>query len=115
MDYTSIPIYQNLRNWSYGFDGSDQTHNAVLNLTYNLPNASRMVNGNKIVKWVFDDWALSGISQWVSGTAASICFSTVQGTDLTASGDGQRVNIVGNPTSTGSTFYQWFNTAAFAR
>jgi hypothetical protein len=114
MDYTSIPIYQPLRAWSYGFDGSDQTHNAVLNLTYSLPNASRLVNNNKVVKWVFDDWTLAGIAQWVSGTPAAISFSTVQGTDLTGGGDGQRVNIVGNPNSTGSTFYQWFNPAAFA-
>ena len=54
-----------------------------------------MVNGNKIVKWVFDDWALSGIAQWVSGTPATIGLSTVQGTDLTGGGDGQRVNVVG--------------------
>ena len=114
MDYTGIPIYQPLRTWSYGFDGSDQTHNAVLNLTYNLPKPSRMLNDNKVVKWMFDDWTLAGIAQWVSGTPASIGFSTVQGTDLTGGGDGQRVNIVGNPNSTGSTFYQWFNTAAFA-
>ena len=105
MDYTGIPIYRPLRTWSYGFDGSDQTHNAVLNLTYNLPKPSRMVNNNKIVRWMFDDWTLSGIAQWVSGTPASIGFSTVQGTDLTGGGDGQRVNIVGNPNSTGSTFY----------
>jgi hypothetical protein len=73
-----------------------------------------MLNNNKVVKWMFDDWTLSGIAQWVSGTPASIGFSTIQGTDLTGGGDGQRVNIVGNPNSTGSTFYQWFNTAAFA-
>jgi hypothetical protein len=114
MDYTGIPIYRPLRAWSYGFDGSDQTHNAVLNLTYNLPRLSRMVNNNKVVKWVFDDWTLAGIAQWVSGTPATIGLSTVQGTDLTGGGDGQRVNVVGNPNSTGSTFYQWFNTAAFA-
>ena len=114
MDYTGIPIYQPLRTWSYGFDGSDQTHNAVLNLTYNLPKPSHMLNDNKIVKWVFDDWTLAGIAQWVSGTPATISLSTVQGTDLTGGGDGQRVNIVGNPNSTPSTFYQWFNTAAFA-
>ncbi|MBZ5625052.1 MAG: carboxypeptidase-like regulatory domain-containing protein [Acidobacteriia bacterium] len=114
MDYTGIPIYRPLRTWSYGFDGSDQTHNASLNLTYALPRASTMVHDNKIVKFVLDEWMLSGIAQWVSGTPAAIGFSTVQGTDLTGGGDGQRVNIVGNPNSTGSTFYSWFNTAAFA-
>ena len=63
---------------------------------------------------IFDDWTLAGIAQWVSGTPASIGFSTVQGTDLTGGGDGQRVNIVGNPSANGSTFSAWFNTAAFA-
>ena len=66
MDYTGIPIYRPLRTWSYGFDGSDQTHNAVLNLTYNLPKASNLVNGNKVVKAIFDDWTLAGIAQWVT-------------------------------------------------
>jgi len=114
MDYTGIPIDNNLRTWSYGFDGSDQTHNAVLNLTYALPNVSRQLNGNKLVKWVLDDWNLSGIAQWVSGTPAAISFSTVQGTDLTGGGDGQRVNVVGDPNANGSTFNAWFNPAAFA-
>ena len=86
----------------------------MLNFTYNIPKASSLVNGNKVVKWVFDDWMLAGILQWVSGTPASISFSTVQGTDLTGGGDGQRVNIVGNPNANGSTFYAWFNQAAFA-
>ena len=114
MNYTGIPIYRPLRTWSYGFDGSDQTHNAVLNFTYNLPKASRLANDNKMVKWVFDSWMLSGISQWVSGTPVSVGFSTVQGTDLTGGGDGQRVNVVGNPNANGSTFLAWFNPAAFA-
>src|SRR5260370_13125116 len=73
-----------------------------------------MAHNNAFVKWVLDDWSLSGIAQWVSGTPASIGFSTVQGTDLTGGGDGQRVNIVGNPNANGSTFYAWFNPAAFA-
>src|SRR4051794_7634870 len=63
---------------------------------------------------VFDNWTMAGIAQWVSGTPASISFSTVQGTDLTGGGDGQRVNVVGNPNANGSTFYAWFNPAAFA-
>jgi hypothetical protein len=114
MDYTSIPLYQPLRTWSYGLDSSDQTHNAVLNFSYMLPKASSLAGGNSVVKWVFDDWTASGIMQWVTGTPASISFSTVQGTDLTGGGDGQRVNVVGNGYANGHTFYQWFNPAAFA-
>src|SRR5438105_11767539 len=77
MDYTGIPIYRPLRTWSYGFDGSDQTHNAVLNLTYNAPRVSRLVNNNKVIKWMFDEWTLSGIAQWVSGSSDGIGFSNV--------------------------------------
>ena len=72
-----------MRTWAYGFDGSDETHNAVLNLTYALPRASHMAHDSKIVKFVLDEWMLSGIAQWVSGTPAAISLSTVQGTDLT--------------------------------
>jgi hypothetical protein len=113
LDYSSIPIYQNLKNWSYGFNGADQTHNLSINYSYELPHASRLKN-NAVVRTAFDGWSLSGVSQFVSGSPASINFSTVQGTDLTGGGDGQRVNVVGNPNANGSTFYAWFNPAAFA-
>ena len=46
--------------------------------------------------------------------SATVSFSTVQGTDLTGGGDGQRVNVVGNPNANGADFYSWFNPAAFA-
>jgi hypothetical protein len=114
LDYTGIPVYRPLRTWSYGFDGSDQRHNASVNFSYDLPKASAHAGGNKVVKAIADDWSLSGIAQFVTGTPATISFSTVQGTDLTGGGDGQRVNVVGNPFSSSPTFYSWFNTAAFA-
>lgn len=114
LDYSGIPIYNTLKPWSYGFNGADQTHNAVVNFTYNAPKVSHRLGGNTVTKWVLDDWQLSGIAQFVTGSPATISFSTVQGTDLTGGGDGQRVRVVGNPFSTERTFSAWFNTAAFA-
>jgi hypothetical protein len=113
LDYTGIPVYRPLRAWSYGFDGADQTHNLSFNYSYQLPRASKLKD-NVLVRGAFDGWHLSGISQFVSGSPATISLSTVQGTDLTGGGDGQRVNVVGDPNSNGSTFYSWFNPAAFA-
>jgi Carboxypeptidase regulatory-like domain len=113
LDYTGIPVYANLRNWAYGFDGADQTHNVAINYTYELPKASHWKD-NAFIRTAFDGWQLSGISQFVSGSPAAISLTTVQGTDLTGGGDGQRVNVVGNPNANGSTFYAWFNPAAFA-
>ncbi len=114
LDYTGIPVYMPLRQWSYGLDGTDQTHNLVVNFTYEVPRASSLVH-NAIVRAVFDNWQLSGIAQFVTGTPSGIGFSTTDGTDLTGGGDGQRVNIVGNGFENGNTFYHWFNPAAFAR
>ncbi|MFN7921335.1 MAG: carboxypeptidase regulatory-like domain-containing protein [Bryobacteraceae bacterium] len=115
LTYTNVPIYRPLRTWGYGYDGSDQRHNAVFNFSYDVPNGSKLTGGNRASKWVLDDWVVSGIAQWVTGTPAAIGLSTVQGTDLTGGGDGQRVNIVGNPFSGSThTFFSWFNPAAFA-
>ncbi len=114
LDYTGIPVYRPLRTWAYGYDTTDQRHNAVVNFTYNLPRASTRLNNNSFAKWVLDDWMLSGIAQWVTGTPAAIGLSTVQGTDLTGGGDGQRVNVVGDPFKGGHTFFSWFNPGAFA-
>lgn len=113
LDYSGIPTFQPLRQWAYGFNGADQTHNVVVNYTWDVPKASRLRN-NAFVRTVGDGWTLSGISQFVSGTPAAIGFSTVQGTDLTGGGDGQRVMVVGDPNAHGSTFNAWFDPAAFA-
>jgi hypothetical protein len=114
MDYTNIPIYRPLRQWSYGLDGSDQTHNFVVNYTYEIPSITKLVS-NPVLHFIADDWQLSGITQFVSGQPQAISFSTTDSTDQTGGGDGQRVNVVGDGSANGKTFYQWFNTAAFAR
>lgn len=114
MDYTGIPVYANLRSYAYGVDGSDQTHNMTFNYTYNIPSATKLVN-NRFVGYAFDHWVLSGISQFSTGTPAAISFTTTNSENLNGGGDAQRVDVVGNAFSGNiHTFYQWFNTAAFA-
>ncbi len=113
LDYSGIPTYNNLRTWSYGYNGGDQRNNVVVNYVYDLPKLSKLKD-NAFIRIVGDGWSLSGISQFVSGTPAAISFTTVQGTDLTGGGDGQRVMVVGDPNANGSTFNAWFNPAAFA-
>ena len=113
LDYSGIPRYNDRRSWAYGYNGSDQRNNVVFNFSYDVPKLSKVKN-NGFVRFVGDNWILSGISQFVSGTPASIGFSTIQGLDLTGGGDGQRVNVVGDPNANGATFNAWFNPAAFA-
>ena len=78
-----------------------------------MPKASRLKN-NGFVRTLGDNWTLAGISQFVSGTPASISFTTVQGTDLAGGGDGQRVVVTGDPNAHGSTFNAWFDPTVFA-
>jgi hypothetical protein len=114
MDFGTPPVYRPLRLWAYGVDASDQTHNMAVNFTYSVPKGSTVLP-NPVTRFVLDDWIVSGIAQFVTGTPVSVGFSTTDGTDMTGGGDGQRINVIGNANSGGHTFYQWFNTAAFAR
>lgn len=106
----NLPVYEPLRQWSYGLDAADQTHNFVVNYSYQIPSFAK----NRVLGFVTNDWILSGITQFVSGLPQAVTFTTVSGADLTGGGDGQRVNVVGDGSANGGTFLHWFNTAAFA-
>ncbi len=96
LDYSSIPMYRPLRTWSYGLDGGDQTHKLILTYTYDVPKLSRFWS-NAVTRFALDNWQLSGITMFASGQPSGVGFSTTDGTDMTGGGDGQRININGNP------------------
>ena len=116
MEYSSIPMYRPLRVWSYGKAGSDQTHNLVLNYTWDLPKASRLAD-NAVVRVAFDNWQISGITAFVSGQPSGVGFSTTDGADLSGGGDGTRIIVTGKaPLPHGErTQQRWFDTSVFAR
>ena len=115
-DRDAVATYRPLRIWNYGKAGFDQTHIFVLNYTWDLPRASRVWE-NVVTKTVLDNWQVSGITAFVSGTPSGIGFSTVDGADITGGGDGARIVVTGNPIiDRGSrSFERWFNTSVFAR
>jgi hypothetical protein len=113
---TGIPLYQNMHNWNYGVDSSDQTHNLVINYVYRVPNGTKVLPDRTIFRYVFNGWNLSGIAQFTTGMPAALSFSTTDGTNLNGGGDAQRMDVCGNAYSGNiHTFYQWFNTGAFCR
>lgn len=127
MDYTDgdrdpIATYRPARIWNYGRAGFDQTHVMVINYTWDLPRASRLWD-NTVIKAVFDNWQLSGITAFASGTPGGIGLALVDtGTDLTGGGDGARVVVVGNPnlpdskqTVAPTGFVQWIDPTVFRR
>jgi len=83
----------------YGKSTFDRTHNFVFNYNYFLPKVSESWN-NFFTRWVMDDWAVSGLTTFMSGAPSGISYSLVQAVDLTgASGAGidSRVVLTGNP------------------
>lgn len=115
-DRSGLATYRPLRIWSYGKAGFDQTHVFVLNYTWDLPHASRLWD-NGAVRAVFDNWQLSGITAFASGTPSGVGFSTVDNADITGGGDGARIIVTGNPIlgRGDRDLAQWFNTSVFAR
>jgi hypothetical protein len=116
LNYSSIPMFRPRRVWSYGLDGGDQTHKLILTYTYNLPGLSRFWT-NAATKFIFDDWQISGITMFASGQPSSVGFNTVDGTDMTGGGDGQRINVNGNPNLPYGerVFPRMFDTSVFSR
>lgn len=56
------------RAYDYRLANFDRTHVLVINYVYNLPMVSRYLGDNRLTRGVFDNWQISGISQFVSGT-----------------------------------------------
>ena len=115
MDYSGVTLYRPMKD-NYGLSGMDFTHNLVINYIWDIPKGSRLLP-NPVSRLVLDNWQLSGITAIGSGGASGVGFSTVDGTDQTGGGDGQRIIVTGDvklPRGERS-FSRWFNTASFKR
>jgi hypothetical protein len=88
----------------------------IINYTWDLPRASKLWD-NVVMRAVLDNWQLSGITAFTSGTPGAMTLSTVDSIDFTGGGDGTRVVVTGNPSLSGSaqTPLTWFDTSVFRR
>ena len=94
---------------------TDQQNVVVFNYTWALPKATSLRN-NPLVHHALDNWHLSGTTALTTGLPSGVGFTVTNGADLTGGGDGQRINIIGNPIIAHGdrTLTSWFNTSAFA-
>ena len=119
-----------LKGWHYAPLAGTQLHNLVINYTWDLPKASKLLGGNAIVKVLLDDWQLSGENAFASGDYAQVNMTTVDNFDFTGgtggnggdAGGGVRVvrpRVVGKPQSGGNPTPgaegSWLDPNAFAR
>ena len=120
MDFTdsydgTVATYQPLRTWNYGPAGWDHRNNLVVNYLYSLPRASRIWN-NFAARAILDDWQISGIVSYISGSPNTIAFKTKDNVDLTGGGDGARVYLSGDPMhGAPRKFGEYFNTGVVER
>lgn len=114
-DGDTLATYQPWRVWNYGPTLFDQRQILTINYVWDLPRASKLIN-NVLVRSIFDNWNISGFTTFATGLPQPINFSTSDGADIAGGGDGVRANVVASVSPpNGATFFQWFNTAAFAR
>jgi hypothetical protein len=109
-----LASYRPWHIWNYGPTVFDQRQIVTVTYIWDLPKASTLAP-NAFVKTIFDNWQVSGVCTFATGLPQPVNFSTSDGADIAGGGDGVRANLVGDVLHAGGTFYQWFNTAAFAR
>lgn len=85
-DTTTFTNPFNTRGYNYQLANFDRTHVAVLNYVYTLPKLASHLGGNAVLRGVMDNWQLSGLSQFVTGTPVTLSMS-VSGVDA-----GQRIS-----------------------
>lgn len=120
-DNNGLPLYADRRLFAYGLSTFDRTFITNIAGLYEIPGTNRM--GNPFVKAAFGNWNVSSTITFASGaplgvgqSGAGASISTASGVDLIGGGDGQRVNISGNPRlgygdRNGN---QFFNTSVFS-
>jgi len=128
-DEQQISSVRPLKEWHYAPLAGTQTHNLVINYTWDLPRASKLFGDNPVVKFLLDDWQLSGENAFASGDWTPVFMTTTNNFDFTGgtggnggdAGGGVRVVrpvVVGNPQGGGDAApggSGWVDPAAFAR
>jgi hypothetical protein len=75
----------NTRRHDYRLAAFDRQHVFVFNYVYDLPKLSPRLNDNWLAKAVFDNWQLTGISQFITGTPFEL------GVSIAGINSGQRI------------------------
>ncbi len=115
-DFGGVSYYFPVRNYNYGPLPYDIPHMLMINYNYEVPNLGKKYN-SWILGMVTDNWMISGITSWMSGTPFQPSFSTSDGQDITGSQEGARIVQIADPnlSSSDRTFQRNFKTEAFAR
>jgi hypothetical protein len=98
MSVTSFdPLVPNNNARNYGPNSANRTLVGALNYSYDLPKPGQALH-SKVLGALTDNWVLSGITGFASGSPFTPSFSTTNGLNITGSGsEGARIDVVGDP------------------
>jgi hypothetical protein len=115
-DFGGMSFYFPMRQFNYGPLGYDIRHMLVINYNYEVPGIGKKFN-NKYLALITDNWLLSGITTFMTGTPFTPGFSTSDGQDITGSQEGARIIVLGDPNLPAGerSFSRNFKTEVFAR
>jgi len=113
-DGNTLPLYANRRLLSYGLSSFDRTFITNIAGLYELPGSQHLTN--PILKAALGNWNVSSTITMASGAPSGVGFNLQSGADLIGGGDGQRINVTGNPQLAygDRNGNQFFNTSVFA-
>lgn len=94
-DGNTLPLYADRRLLSYGLSSFDRTFITNIAGLYELPGSNRL--SNPVLKAVLGNWNVSSTITMASGAPSGVGFTLQSGADLIGGGDGQRINVNGNP------------------
>ena len=60
------------KKYNYGLAGFDHANNLVINYMYTLPRVSTYLGGSRLLSYFTDNYELSGVSQFITGSPGSI-------------------------------------------
>ena len=113
-DGSTMPTYANRTTLDYGESTFDRTHIVNLAWLYELPGSEHL--HNPFASAVLGHWNVSGTITFASGAPTGVTFTTVSGVDLIGGGDGQRIDVSGNPQLGygDHSVTRWFNPSVFS-
>jgi hypothetical protein len=100
-----------------------QEHVLVISYTVDIPDFGTKMGGAKALRWMLDDWSISGISNFSTGGYTGVTFTTTDNFDFTGGGERCGNNTGPFPAVNGEvnlprgdrSIDQYFNTGAFSR
>jgi hypothetical protein len=109
-----VARYQDRKIWNYGYAAYDRPNILTFHFLWDVPRLSRVIR-HQVVKSIFDDWQVSDITSFISGSPLSVSMGTSPGVNFVGGGDGARPIMLANPNLAKDqrTFDQFFNVAAF--